>query len=342
MSEAIISRLEFASEEAGGRSVPAWLLSAGLHAALFLTLAVTMQPAVPGAVVESSRSAGIVLVQAAPAATKYLTADDAAESAGGSSSTTAATTAAAKGATEATVESALPSAEQPPVDLAGVLPGGDDPLAGSGGGGIEIGDAGGFGSGGNTSGVAQIGGEAKTSVFGVEGTGSKFIYVFDRSSSMLGYEGRPLAAAKSELIKSLKSLASVHQFQIIFYNNHVTILNPNPSQPPRLMFGDEASKQLAERFVRGISGSGGTRHLEPLKLAIGMAPDVIFFLTDAADPELTANELSQIRRLNKGTAIHTIEFGPGPFPGGDNFLIKLARQNGGRHTYVDVSRLPVN
>ena len=64
----------------------------------------------------------------------------------------------------------------------------------------------------------QTGGTTSTGVFGVEGEGSKFVYVFDRSGSMQGFQGRPLAAAKRELITSLESLESVHQFQVIFYN----------------------------------------------------------------------------------------------------------------------------
>jgi hypothetical protein len=76
-----------------------------------------------------------------------------------------------------------------------------------------------------------------------------------------------------------------------------------------------------------------------LQLALRLAPDVIFFLTDAEDPQLSDVELQRLRRLNKGAAIHAIEFGFGPRRGGDNFLSKLARQNNGRHVYVDVTRL---
>jgi hypothetical protein len=177
-------------------------------------------------------------------------------------------------------------------------------------------------------------------VFGVEGEGSVFLYVFDRSDSMNGYQGRPLAAAKAELIESLRGLDSIHQFQIIFYNDRVTAFNPLEPQPPRLMFADATNKQLAEAFVRQIRASGGTRHMVPLRLALRLAPDVVFFLTDAAYPQLSNAELDELRRSNTGTVINTIEFGAGPQMGGDNFLKKLARQNGGRHAYVDVTRLP--
>ena len=38
--------------------------------------------------------------------------------------------------------------------------------------------------------------------------------------------------------------------------------------------------------------------------------------------------------------INTIEFGYGPAFESDNFLIRLARQNHGKHVYVDISQLP--
>jgi hypothetical protein len=177
-------------------------------------------------------------------------------------------------------------------------------------------------------------------VFGAEGEGNSFVYVFDRSDSMNGYQGRPLAAAKAELIRSLNGLQPIHQFQIIFYNTQISVFNPLAPQAPRVMFADEKTKAAAEAYIRGIRASGGTRHMEPLRLALRLAPDVIFFLTDAADPQLTEDELRDLRRLNAGTVIHAIEFGAGPRMGGDNFLLKLARENDGRHVYVDVTRLP--
>jgi hypothetical protein len=180
----------------------------------------------------------------------------------------------------------------------------------------------------------------RLSVFGVEGQGSTFVYVFDRSGSMSEYEGRPLAAAKSELLKSLQVLRPTHQFQIIFYNHEMAVFNPFRPQPPRLMFGDDTSKAQAEQFVRQIRAAGGTKHMEPLKQALRLAPDVIFFLTDAAEPEITARELAEIESLNRGTVINTIEFGVGAAAEGDNFMKKLARQNAGRHVYVDVTQLP--
>ncbi len=119
------------------------------------------------------------------------------------------------------------------------------------------------------------------------------------------------------------------------------MFHPNPAKPPHMIFGTEQDKQQAVDFIRGIRADGGTRHMEALKLAVGMGPDVIFFLTDAEQPILTDVDLAQIRRWNRsGASIHAIEFGAGAYNGGDNFLMKLARENNGRHVYVDVRSLP--
>src|SRR6185295_4967557 len=95
-------------------------------------------------------------------------------------------------------------------------------------------------------------GAASTGVFGANGTGHKFVYVFDRSGSMDGHGGAPLAAAKSELIYSLQKLGKTHQFQIIFYNEHPRAFSVTGSDS-KLVFGTDQNRRLAERFVSGIT-----------------------------------------------------------------------------------------
>jgi hypothetical protein len=193
-------------------------------------------------------------------------------------------------------------------------------------------------SGGGNAGPRGRGQEqaTETQVFGVRGRGTRFVYVFDRSSSM---EGGPLAAAKRELIASLQSLQSVHQFQIIFYNQEPQLMPAFRGPAPQMVFGDEPGKRLAANFVGGIFAHGATDHMQALKTALQMRPDVIFFLTDANEPQLRLDDLQTIRRLSQGTIINAIEFGMGPPQPRFNFLQQLAAENGGQHTYVDVTRL---
>ena len=183
----------------------------------------------------------------------------------------------------------------------------------------------------------EEGGKARTSLFGLVGEGYKFVYVFDRSGSMGGDGRNSLRAVKAELLRSLKYLDTVHQFQIIYYNEHAKLFNPS-GMPGHLAFATEQNKQRAVRFIESISAEGGTNHEEAVRLAIRLRPDVIFFLTDADEPKLTAAQLEKIRNLAAGIIINAIEFGPGPKPAEASFLADLARQNGGGYVYVDISK----
>jgi hypothetical protein len=233
------------------------------------------------------------------------------------------------------IEEALPTQEELTGDLAALLPAVAEGLPTAGG--VDLPSLGEIGSGRATG--LGLSGQLSTSVFGARAEGNKFVYVFDRSGSMEGFNGRPLLAAKRELIRSLADLQETSQFQIIFYNERPDVFRIGPGEP-KLVWGNQSGKQQAEQFIRGIRANGGTRHLDALRLALGLAPDVVFFLTDADEPRLTDSELARLRRWNRSATIHSIEFGFGPQSRDDNFLVRLARQNGGQHVYVDVSKLP--
>ncbi len=228
--------------------------------------------------------------------------------------------------------------EKPAVSLSGVLPTAGTFASSAGGDGGGVPSAQGLTTQPRGSNHLR-GGYARTGVFGAVGEGHKFVYVFDRSGSMDAHGGAPLSAAKTELISSLKNLGQTHQFQIIFYNEQPRVFSPTGLQG-RLVFGTDQNKYLAQKFVGSITADGATRHEEALEMALRMAPDVIFFLTDADDPCLTSQQLAHIAHVNNGTSINAIEFGYGTQGDTENFLVKLARQNGGKHVYIDVSRLP--
>jgi len=310
------------------RRMPAWLLSVGLHTIAIVTLALLLHPVAKGPAVEPARTAGIALVQRSANETTYFTESDADQ------------LSQEQLAALPTDASAQPTAlAELPVDPAITLPSTND-VGGSLGLGEVLPGAIGFTTGSQPA-KRTSGGQAQTQVFGAQGTGTKFIYVFDRSASMSGFQGRPMIAARQQLLASLDDLESIHQFQIVFYNDTPAVFNPDRPRPPHILFATEENKRLAKSFIESISPAGGTRHLDALKLALGMNPDVVFFLTDAAEPQLSPRELAEIRRRNRAEAtIHSIEFGSGPFPGGDNFLVRLARQNHGKHVYVDVTKLP--
>ena len=322
--------------------MPAWLMSFLLHCTLLLVCALCFQ-AMPRGVREPGRGAGIVVTQAESSGEIEYFSDGGAAgnpNAGGTLLTGNASTSASLDAVD------LPGADQFPQTAGPQLPSG---LANLGLPGDQAGlpGAGGFTSGGSTKGGSArssrtgIKGEATVQVFGVQGTGSRFVFVFDRSLSMSGYQGRPLAAAKRELIKSLEGLGSIHQFQIVFYNEEPKVFGGQPGQSPELRFASDENKERAESFITSITADGGTQHMDALVKALGMGPDVIFFLTDADDPKLTNDDLDRLRQRNRsGSVINCIEYGAGASQDDTNFLQRLSEQHRGQHMYVDVTKLP--
>ena len=314
-------------------------MSCLLHLSILTIGAISLR-VIPRGVEEPGRGAGIVLVSASASGKAEYMSDASTDSPAnrGGQASKASSDSPAK--LDAKTSIPLPGAEQQPPGAGPSLP---KELSSTGLPGDDAGIPGAgslLGTGNTGNGLSSGTGEATLEVFGVKGTGSRFVYVFDRSSSMSGYGGRPLAAAKRELTASLQSLGKVHQFQIIFYNEEPHIFNPRPGQAPTLCFADDTTKEKAATFVNGITGDGGTQHLDALLRALGMVPDVIFFLTDADEPRLTDAEMQRLREKNRrGTVINCVEFGSGPAQGENNFLKRLAAQNHGQHTYVDVTKL---
>jgi Ca-activated chloride channel family protein len=177
-----------------------------------------------------------------------------------------------------------------------------------------------------------------TAFMGARDQGSRVVFVVDSSSSMASYNA--MRSAKAALVTSLQALDDTQQFQVVFYNS-----TPRPMAlrgETALFFATELNKTAARQYIAGMEPDAGTDHLPALKLALRWQPEVIYFLTDADEPQLTARELDDIRRQNQGRArIHSIEFGRGPAltDGPTNFLQKLAQQNGGTYRYQDVKRL---
>lgn len=179
-------------------------------------------------------------------------------------------------------------------------------------------------------------GRGRVKLFGVEGEGTRFAYVLDRSDSMAG---TPLQAVKIQLAASLKSLEPVHQFHLIFFNHHLQEWRGN-RPGGRHTFATEGNLREVLRFARSMTAQGGTYRLTALNRALAVRPDVLFFLTDADNP-MPGYEVNRAigQAANQATAIHTIEFGIGTGTKRDNFLKRLASETGGQYSYVNVNQL---
>ena len=177
--------------------------------------------------------------------------------------------------------------------------------------------------------------KGETSFFGIRDSARQFTYVLDASGSMYGIA---FQSAKAELNKSIQALDATQRFQIIFYTQSTRIMKLPGAADGSLVWATSMNKTLARQNINSARTSGGTDHMLALKQALRLRPEVVYFLSDADDP-LTAADLNDIKQLNKGrTRIHCIEFGKLADLGLDNFLKRLARQNGGSYLYRDVTK----
>lgn len=181
-------------------------------------------------------------------------------------------------------------------------------------------------------------GVVETGVFGLEARGRRFVYVFDRSASMAEPEGRPLATAKEELLRSLERLGDAQQFHVIFYNHRLHLFAP-VGRAGRPVFATEENRREARRFIEAVRADGGTRHAEALAAAFRLRPDVVFLLTDAdAMDDLTADESARLERLAGGAQVLLVRFAAGGAP--SERLEALCARTGGRCLVIDPLALP--
>lgn len=299
------------------RSVPAWALSLLLHTTLFLILILVLSQFRNGAGNVDNRSGGIVLVDTTSVTTEYLSEGDVEQNSSPN--------------TQSDSPPPLAAQNELPPDLPGMDPsresisGAGESLAESlpGAEALMIGPE--FNG--------EIGGKVTIEVFGIKGTGSRFVYLIDRSESMAGFEFRPMLAARQELWASLNSLRETNQFQIVFYNDDVKIFNGGY----RLFFATNETKEQAKSFIERVRPSGGTDHMIALKEAFKLGPDVIFFLTDA-EGGFTAADLHEIGRRNRSAAIiNAIEFGERR--SSDRSLEAVARESGGQYVFKNINTL---
>jgi hypothetical protein len=180
-------------------------------------------------------------------------------------------------------------------------------------------------------GHAEIG--AGTSFFQVAARGQAIVFVVDGSASM-GKNGA-LKAACRELYQCLSKLPGTARFQVIIYNDAAHYLLPRSFQKwlePTPAVLNEVGAALA---LAGKAPEGATDHEPALREALGLRPDVVFFLTDADD--LKPTHLQLVTSLNRGRAIiNTIELNTRNRGRTEMPLQIMARENGGCYQAVDL------
>lgn len=308
----------------------AWLSSCILHTCLFVTIGFLWQPRSRGTGEVADRPLGIALVHQSNDQEEYFLTGAA-----------AASTEDSKTEANARAASAAIEAVGPPISVSELI----SDLTGASNSesnstttqGVGEGLA---GLGTSTDGPGSGKGKSTASFMGLRGSGSSFVYVLDRSASMLESEGAPMRVAKQELLTSVQSLTDRNQFQIVFYNESPGRLSPGTAGG-KLLQANELNKEKAARFVQAIAPQGGTEHIPAVKMGLSFAPDVLFFLTDAAEPAMSESQLLEIqsRAERSLTTIHTIQFNRGPETNDGGWIRDLAEMNRGTYRYVDILTL---
>ncbi|MFN7845240.1 MAG: hypothetical protein ACK5YR_22145 [Pirellula sp.] len=316
----------------------AWMISCVIHFLLFTTIVALWRPITRGTGGEPDRPVGIAVVHQTNSGTEYFLSG----SEGGPSSADKVESSAADIPSSAMPDSQGAAALESL--LADLVP--NDSKSASSGSGTDSSESGLTGVGslsgpGKSTGKFGTGDKTKTSFLGVEGTGTSFVYVLDRSDSMNVNSSAPMFVAKRELNTSIESLSEDNQFQIVFYNEAPIPLSSVRGVSNRMHFAKEADKNRAKQFVRAMIANGGTEHLSALRMGLSFGPDVLFFMTDADEPRLTDAQLQDLqeRALRTQTTIHTIEFRAGPQSGNGGWIRSLAEMTKGTYRYVDVETL---
>jgi hypothetical protein len=322
----------------GRAPIPSWIVSLSAHGVLFVIFAVSLNSCdsgYSGAAEENFRDVGIYVKPSEDNSENAVDANDANENTEATDPTDAPPSEAdlAKATADSLNQLTEKRLDLPTLDNLGVVGAGQPlqlPNNTAPGSVVEA------VNGAPPPGSALSAAQGTTSFFDIRAKGSRFVYIVDHSGSM-GNNGQ-LQVAKSEILTSLASLDATQQFQVLFYNTYFRQFK-QPNKAAGMEWATSFNKTIAGQFIRSISPDGGTAHMPALKKALGYRPEHIFLLTDADIPKLSAEELKEIKNLARGrTQIHCIEFGRGGQLETDNFLQKLARQNGGTYRYRDVKK----
>lgn len=182
----------------------------------------------------------------------------------------------------------------------------------------DIGETSGFGEGGSGSGSASF--------FGVEATGSRFVYIVDTSGSM-GVGGK-LQALQSELSKSIDGLLESADFLVITYNTSASPLEGRQGWSD----ADERGKRAARRGIGRLTSHGSTNPSPAFQMAFALKPppDSIYFMTDGEFSEEVATEIALLNGEYR-IPIHCIAFVSRE---SEPLMRRIASQSGGSYTFV--------
>lgn len=221
---------------------------------------------------------------------------------------------------DAAATEAIDSLSDQPLDVEIDVGGGD--ISAGGGDGSALGGGGGGGA----------------SFFGLEAQGSRFAYIVDRSSSMR--DDNRMTRTQSELIESIEGLVETCEFLVVFYSDGAEPLGGSTDW----VEATRRNKQAAERRIRQVLPSGGTRPLSSFQAVFEhrIKPDAIYFMTDGRFDEIVPDEVRAMNRRLR-IPVHCVLVGSV----GVNAVIRdevagmmrrIAADSGGTFVHIDGGR----
>ena len=153
----------------------------------------------------------------------------------------------------------------------------------------------------------------------------RVVFLLDRSGSMDISDA--LERAKVELVAALDALPPETSFQLLAYNSNAWPLVGDASG---LLPASRENVARVRHLLDALLASGVTRHVEAMRTALLLRPDLVILLTDADD--LSPGDVHLMTTANRGHAvIDTVELTRDPLPRPDGGLALLAALNRGRH-----------
>lgn len=182
--------------------------------------------------------------------------------------------------------------------------------------------------------IGGIGGPGQTTFMEISGVGKMFVYVIDSSSSM---SGSRLKAAQGQLKASLRLLQPNQKFAVIFFNEYREQLKLRRTDDQPIYFATDVNKELASHQIDRVTADRGTVPMPALLEAISLKPDVIYFLTDGDESELSPAEMAQLRQLSRNITMHVVKLGDGTVSSlSRSWLERLAHQSRGEYREINI------
>ncbi len=169
---------------------------------------------------------------------------------------------------------------------------------------------------------------------GISASGKSFVFVVDRSGSMMGEAWNQ---AQAELFRSISSLAEQQEFFIVLFNHQADTMHGLRGKQLVLRPATLQNIEMAKLWIFQQFPDGGTMPKDAIAQALRMDPDAIFFLSDGIFQDGTLEYLrahNSIRRVSQGkkqVVVHTIAFKDYV---GAHVLQQIAKENDGNFTFV--------